>query len=101
MLGKIDSFSAQTQITTQNCCLNKFREYYGFGCGKNSYHCNTLTDPWAVVIEFFDTVIADGTMATPRRPINLTNAAIFQFLFHPIHSNSIPSSSITRTVFFY
>jgi hypothetical protein len=37
---------------------------------------NTLPDPWTMVIKPFDTIIADGAVRAPRRPVQHTSVAI-------------------------
>ena len=36
---------------------------------------DAVVDPGAVVVEYLDTVVADGTVGTARRPVKLTRHA--------------------------
>ena len=55
------------------------------------YQANTLADPWAVMIEFLDTVVANSTVTAPWWPKNLANSTVFEFEFelHPINLHTL------------
>lgn len=48
---------------------------------EKSYQSNALVDPWAMVVELFDTIVTYSTVAASRGPINLADSTIF-YLHH-------------------
>ena len=47
------------------------------------FNSHTIVDPWAVMIESFDTLVAYGAMSGSRRPNNLTLRAEINWIDIP------------------